>query len=188
MFRFLNLSVGTRGDDFIVTFADPALWGKTDMVRPSFDETPDLVIALGGDDTIHTGGGSDTIFAGHGDDLLNGGMGNDVLWGGKGGDIFQFGINFPSPGAGTVSGGTGHANRDKIMDFEQGVDLIDVSGWWDDNYGSPLSVTARHEGGSTIIMLERLIFPHSEYSPDSYYRSEIELRGVHNLSEADYIM
>jgi Ca2+-binding RTX toxin-like protein len=54
------------------------------------------------------------IIGNRGRNLLDGGAGDDVLRGGKGADMFNF--------------GTGH-DSDRIMDFENGKDRIDVSGW-----------------------------------------------------------
>lgn len=49
-----------------------------------------------------------------GKNLLDGGAGDDTMRGGRGADIFNFG-----------TGG----DSDRIMDFQNGVDRIDVSGW-----------------------------------------------------------
>ncbi|MFC3170273.1 hypothetical protein [Paracoccus fontiphilus] len=55
-------------------------------------------------------GGNDRIIGADGDDTLNGGAGNDRLTGGEGRDLF-----IASPG------------RDVITDFEDGVDMLDLS-------------------------------------------------------------
>jgi Ca2+-binding RTX toxin-like protein len=194
---FSNLFVGTRGDNNIQTIFNPQgykggnlLWS---VLAP---EVPDMVIALGGNDIIYTGGGADTIFAGHGNDWMDAGPGNDVMWGGKGNDVFAFKAYY-SPEGFVPSGGIGHGNRDKIMDFEQGADKIDVSYYhaWHSGSGEDLfigkdtpdefeygfAVAYRHEGGSTIVTLM--------YNRDDGLvpATEIELRGVHEMTHSDFI-
>lgn len=66
-----------------------------------------------GDDLIVAGtGGTDTIYGGSGDDILVGGTADVVMWGGAGADRF------------IVHSGT---YTTQIMDFEAGIDLIDLS-------------------------------------------------------------
>ena len=61
---------------------------------------------------IDGGDGNDTIFGFGGSDTIIGGLGNDSLNGGAGADIFVFSDN------------SGH---DAILDFEDGLDVIDLS-------------------------------------------------------------
>lgn len=66
-----------------------------------------------GNDVL-TGDGQDNVIRGFGgDDVLNGGAGNDRLVGGEGSDIFLF--------------DTANFGNDRIIDFEDGIDLIDLS-------------------------------------------------------------
>jgi Ca2+-binding RTX toxin-like protein len=187
MARFKNWISGTGRNDNLQAYVNDGTHGR-DYARPIVtDRTDYVVFAHGGDDTIASGAGNDTIFAGSGNDVLNGGPGNDILWGGSGNDIFKFELLFPSPGSGVVSGGMGYANRDKIMDFKRGEDLIDVSGWDNGNAGREVSATWRVEGGSTIVLLETPVFVETPGVDDYYYRSEIELIGQHALTESDFI-
>jgi serralysin len=80
----------------------------------------DRIYAKSGNDKVFGGIGNDKIFGGngndrlHGDagkDVLSGGAGKDTLWGGDGADVFQF---------------RGKWGSDKIVDFKNGVDLIDL--------------------------------------------------------------
>lgn len=64
--------------------------------------------------------GNDTLSGGGGDDILDGGVGVDRLTGGTGEDVFRF-------SAQTHSYGTG-SQFDRITDFENGVDKIDLTG------------------------------------------------------------
>lgn len=77
-------------------------------------------------DTINGFAHNDILLGGLGNDTLNGGAGNDTLWGnagldtmtgGSGADVFAFQFAADSPMTGA---------RDRIMDFEQGIDIIDV--------------------------------------------------------------
>lgn len=61
---------------------------------------------------IQGGAGDDTIFGYGGSDTIIGGSGNDSLFGGVGADVFVFSDN------------SGH---DAVLDFENGLDVIDLS-------------------------------------------------------------
>ncbi|PZQ51589.1 MAG: hypothetical protein DI556_05380 [Rhodovulum sulfidophilum] len=99
-----------------------------------------------GDDTLQGGHGNDTLLGGAGDDVLRGGPGDDRLVGGPGADTLSGGPGADSleggAGADVLRGGSGPdvfvfrdadhspavpAERDTIVDFERGVDLIDLS-------------------------------------------------------------
>jgi large repetitive protein len=71
-----------------------------------------------GNDELRGGQGDDVLIGGEGDDILVGNLGADILTGGLGADIFRFG---------TAEESTDLA-PDRITDFTQGEDLIDVSG------------------------------------------------------------
>jgi Ca2+-binding RTX toxin-like protein len=63
---------------------------------------------------ITSGSSHDIIMTGAGNDVINAGAGNDVISGGEGADTFVFELG---------------SENDVISDFEQGVDMIDVSGY-----------------------------------------------------------
>jgi Ca2+-binding RTX toxin-like protein len=65
------------------------------------------------------GGGEDNLNGGGGEDTLIGGLGSDQLTGGEGRDRFIFN-SVDEIGQG--------ANQDKILDFNTGLDTIDISG------------------------------------------------------------
>ena len=73
---------------------------------------------------------------GSGDDVLNGGSGDDELWGDSGADTFVF-----------SDGG-----RDKIHDFQVGIDQIDVSAYGFAN-ATEVFASAHENGGDTYIDL-----------------------------------
>ena len=104
----------------------------------------DTLYGLAGDDLIHGGAGNDTLYGGEGSDRLKGNIGNDTLYGGAGNDFLkgQAGDDTLVGGAGkdALRGGAGADTfvfnaiedstlslNDRIMDFEQGIDLIDMS-------------------------------------------------------------
>lgn len=80
-------------------------------------EDDDIINGGAGNDTIDGGNGNDTINGRNDNDTIDAGTGSDKLYGGSGKDIFNYeAINdslFTSP--------------DTIMDFETGIDKIDIS-------------------------------------------------------------
>ncbi|MDU8912148.1 M10 family metallopeptidase C-terminal domain-containing protein [Aestuariicoccus sp. MJ-SS9] len=78
-------------------------------------EGDDLVLGGTGADFLAGGGRNDTIDGGAGGDRINGGLGDDDLIGGAGADIFIFN---------DLVGG----EWDIILDFQDGLDLIRLSG------------------------------------------------------------
>lgn len=72
----------------------------------------DLLIGDVGDDRILGGLGSDRLNGGAGNDYLNGNKGNDQLLGRAGADRFAFAL---------------HGGSDRILDFEDGVDRIEIT-------------------------------------------------------------
>lgn len=85
----------------------------------AFDDTingsagNNLIMGGAGDDILAGMNGNDTLMGGAGDDFLNGGPGADELWGGEGADTFFY-------DAPLFAG-------DTIMDFDSGVDKIQLS-------------------------------------------------------------
>ncbi|MEO1329051.1 MAG: polysaccharide lyase family 7 protein [Pseudomonadota bacterium] len=71
----------------------------------------DLLLGATGDDRLAGEDGADTLKGGLGDDTLKGGAGADSLTGGGGRDRFVFDAS---------------AGEDRIADFEDGVDKIDI--------------------------------------------------------------
>lgn len=78
-----------------------------------------------GNDRLLGGSGSDELFGGQGNDSLNGGGGNDILEGGLGEDIL-FGSGGSDTFVAVREGGT-----DTIIDFEDGIDMLDLSDFTD---------------------------------------------------------
>ncbi|MEX0971111.1 MAG: M10 family metallopeptidase C-terminal domain-containing protein [Paracoccaceae bacterium] len=72
----------------------------------------DVLVGTAGNDILNGYGGRDEIYGHGGDDILIDGRGTDRLYGGTGADIFRF---------------RDDGKRDFIMDFEIGIDRIDLS-------------------------------------------------------------
>lgn len=104
-------------------------------------DSPDTIIGSSGDDTIFGMGRNDIIDGGDGNDRLVDGRGRDVLTGGAGADIFEF-----------IADG----RRDKITDFEPGIDRIDFSDY-DRLYSYlDLDISSRPDGAVITIGTEKL--------------------------------
>jgi len=109
-----NLISGLDGDDFISAGAgNDRLIGGTGDDEMYGGDGNDIMTAQLGSDFLDGGLGNDTLIAGAGDDTVMGGAGNDILLGGTGSDSFIF--------------AQGHG-VDRIVDFEQGVDILTYTG------------------------------------------------------------
>ena len=93
------------------------------------NDSDNVLSGLGGDDFLVGYGGADQLFGGFERDFLNGGAGDDLIVGGGGGDrLYGEGgadvFRFDSVADSRVNGG--NDDRDAIMDFEVGVDKVDL--------------------------------------------------------------
>ncbi len=193
-----DFAFGYGGDDIIVTYGQPIGGGPYAVYRAQAADRADLVLAGGGDDRVETGGGEDTIDGGDGDDTITAGAGTDTIRGGAGDDVFVFGwLGGPSLEPDTQ---TGRRDRDLVLDFEGGGDLIDLSGYRGANTadavwlgtGAPaagtqrLQVGYRIEGDRTVV---EFYAPTGERPGRGAPRptGEIELQGPHQLTEGDFL-
>jgi Ca2+-binding RTX toxin-like protein len=100
-----NTLYGTSGADAIKGLGgSDKLYGKSGT---------DNVYGGTGNDRVYGEGSNDSLFGEGGKDILNGGSGNDALKGGTGADTFKF---------------SGKWGSDKVLDFRNGVDHIDLRG------------------------------------------------------------
>jgi Ca2+-binding RTX toxin-like protein len=195
--RGSDFVLGLAGDDSIFTYAQPRGDGDHNAFRDQNSDRADLVFAGDGDDQISSGGGADTVHGGAGDDRITAGAGADLLVGGEGDDVFIFGwLGGSRPEQDTRAGRGG---RDAILDFQQGNDVIDLSGY--ENAAVPgavwigtdaptgtrqLQVGYHFEGGRTVVE----IYAPGDDRPGRAPRltGEIEVSGLHILTESDFIL
>lgn len=104
-------------------------------------DTLDIITGSSGDDTIFGMGRNDILDGGAGNDRLVDGRGRDVLTGGSGADIFEF-----------IQDG----KRDKITDFELGIDRIDFTDYEFLYSYLDLDIRSRPDGAVITIGTEKL--------------------------------
>ncbi|MGP6085793.1 calcium-binding protein [Antarctobacter jejuensis] len=135
-----------------------------------------------GDDTLEGGDDNDILRGRAGEDELAGGLGRDYLTGGQGADSFVF--------RSTADAGIG-ANRDQILDFEQGVDVIIVAGLSPGVFefrgtaafapsGNPELRLNETATGSTIVQIDN--------NGDGVIDAEIRVGGVTGLTADDFVL
>ncbi len=100
-----DLRAGAEGDFIYSGPGDDVAFGKLG---------DDVLRGGPGNDTLLAGQDDDSLFGGADSDLLQGRMGNDALTGGAGTDRFRF-------------EGAGAADADTILDFEVGVDEMELA-------------------------------------------------------------
>jgi Ca2+-binding RTX toxin-like protein len=164
-------------------------------------ESNDVLIGQDGSDTLDGGDNDDTLDGGAGDDILEGGDGNDILRGRAGEDEIAGGL-----GRDFLTGGDGAdsftfrsiaetavgANRDQILDFEQGVDLIVVAGLspgvfefkgtgpFNTAVANPELRLFETATGSTIVQMD--------IDGDGNLDAEIRVAGVTGLTADDFVL
>lgn len=100
-------------------------------------------------DQISGGAGNDQISGGAGADILQDGAGSDSLWGGAGEDVFVFDAD---------------GRTDFVMDYEPGVDRLDLSGMAWFYTKDALDITPTQTGAEISIGEERLFVNTSDGS------------------------
>ena len=118
-----NIIVGSAGADTINgNDGNDTLWGdcKTSACTNLISQNQSAYsIGSGGDDILNGGDGDDTLYGEDGDDTLDGGAGADTYTGGAGIDVFTIKAN---------DGGASISGADVVTDFDDGTDLIGMSG------------------------------------------------------------
>ncbi|MDK3072858.1 M10 family metallopeptidase C-terminal domain-containing protein [Sedimentitalea sp. JM2-8] len=149
----------------------------------------DLLRGNAGDDSLRGGGGRDILAGGFGADIINGGAGNDRIIGGRdadrltggdGSDTFVFSDVTDSPVA---------PDRDRITDFQIGLDRIDLSRLHPASFsfaegaafsGAGPSVTVAANGADTSVLVDT--------DADLVANLRIELTGALALTASDFIL
>lgn len=125
----------------------------------------DRLSGQGGEDQLHGGAGNDVIFGGRGDDRLfghaggdqlRGGMGRDLLQGGGGDDVLTGGHDGPS-GDGAADHfvflprAAGGGGQDRITDFEDGRDLLDLTGFGFADFDTQIAALSQPEAAGLVL-------------------------------------
>jgi Ca2+-binding RTX toxin-like protein len=156
----------------------------------------DLLNGMGGNDYLSGGDGNDTLSGGNGADLLVGGAGADRLVGGAGADRFVFETLLDSF----------HTAPDRIVDFAQGQDKIDLGRITDgltagghtplrfigtadfalhivgDSYSEDYEVRYEKTATETLVQIGFANFD------GDFAESVIRLTGLYNLTAGDFIL
>ncbi|WP_420325722.1 hypothetical protein [Mameliella sp.] len=174
---------GNAGDDSIYgEGGNDLLVGQDGSDLLDGGEGQDTMDGGNGDDTIEGGADNDILRGRAGEDELAGGLGRDFLTGGQDADVFVF-----RSAAETVVG----ANRDQILDFEQGVDLITIAGLSPGVFefkgtsafapsGNPELRLFETATGSTIVQLDA--------NGDGTADAEIRVANVTGLTADDFVL
>lgn len=161
---------GGAGSDFLSgdDGAD-ALWGGTEG---------DTLLGGAGNDTLMGEAGNDRLVGGDGNDVLVGGYGNDVLIGGAGNDRLIGG-----PGCDVLTGGEGAdtfvfdfstgAGRDRIADFDAGVDHLAISGLAGATAADKFSTLTLADSDAGLVV--------------SSDQGSVLLSGCHGLTSPDFV-
>ena len=157
--------------------------GLTKNVSIAKDVIIENAIGGSGDDIIYGNDADNILIGGGGNDILYGGGGQDILWGGTGSNTFVYK---------EASDSYSYA-PDKIMDFETGIDKIDLSELIENSFGQKFinfvdKLTGR-AGEATVNYdqstnsSELLINIYNGYNPEF----KIDIVGVVNY-ETDFIV
>lgn len=156
--------IGGRGDDSLSGGdGNDRIKGNAGADIALGGDGNDRVIGGGGEDTLSGGEGNDRVKGGGGADIVNGGGGDDRVIGGRGEDTLDGGS-----GSDRYNGGLGADTlifevdgvSDKINDFEDGLDLIDISAFGVTDIGAiiasgrqvGLDAVIDFGGGDTIVI------------------------------------
>ncbi|MEL7165879.1 MAG: hypothetical protein AAGL96_10455 [Pseudomonadota bacterium] len=106
------VSGGTGFDVLYGNSGNDSLYGNQGNDFLSGGSGDDALYGATGNDILYGRSGNDDLFGNQGNDTLDGGSGSDVLQGGSLADTFVFEVDH---------------GRDKITDFEVGVDILQLS-------------------------------------------------------------
>jgi Ca2+-binding RTX toxin-like protein len=128
--------IGGGGCDFLIQLSGRFLWDRDGNDQFNGGAGNDELYGYGGNDSLVGGTGNDRLDGGRGNDILIGGTGLDTLVGDSGIDTFT--INAIGEGL------------DTILDFEVGIDLIDLRGIFAGSAFAGTSTFARYQQFVTI--------------------------------------
>ena len=174
---------GNGGDDLVIGGpGNDLLVGQDGSDTLQGDDQNDTLDGGAGNDILEGGDGTDVLRGRNGEDELAGGLGLDFLTGGQDADVFVFRT--------TAQAGIG-ATRDQVLDFEQGLDVINVVAMAPGNFefrgtaafapsGNPELRLIETAAGSTIVQFDT--------DGDGAADAEIRVANVTGLTETDFAL
>ncbi|KXU31018.1 cadherin [Sphingobium sp. 22B] len=158
--------------------------GEEDTLRGAGGN--DTLIGNGGADTLNGAGGNDIIDGGAGADRITGGAGADILTGGADADLFIY----------NATGNSTPAIMDRLMDFQQGIDRIDLSAIdampaLSGNQAFSFIGNAAFSGPGQLHVYSNGTDSFVEANVDNNPATvdfAIRLIGVHNLTASDFLL
>jgi len=153
------------GDDFVYG------WTGDDVIRGEAGN--DTLSGEDGNDVLVGGSGGDQFFGGIGDDTIIGGLGYDIMNAGEGADVFRF----------ETLADSSTSQRDFIVNYEAGVDKIDLSGLGFD----AISTSAGAPQGTLVASFEASL--NRTHITDEYSDFSFSIDGnyANTLSNTDFI-
>ena len=159
---------------------------SNDVLSGGFGD--DVLHGEPGRDQLFGDDGNDTLWGGTGNDILKGLKGADVLIGGEGADHFAF-LDYDQ-------GGIAPDARDLIVDFQTGLDKIDLGGIDADAVHSGnnvfrLSQTTQYDGapGSLrVVVYDGNTYVMADRDGDKVSDFAVQLEGIYQLTAADFIL
>ena len=162
--RANNLLSGNAGSDHLSGLdGNDILRGQLGKDTLSGGQGRDRLIGGNGDDTLSGDAGRDVVRAGKGADVIVADLDGDRLFGQAGGDTFRFNTLDDDE--------TANARPTRIMDFQQGLDVIDLSAL----SRTPLTLTFDETGATAGIRI-------SEVSGDSMIQIDTNGNGLYDAT------
>lgn len=186
--------LGGDGNDVLVASNSPYL-----IFRYPAQDDGDLLLGGAGDDVLIGAMAADTLWGGDGNDILRGDLGRNQLVGGAGADRFVFG-----GAAGSIRYPFTAVGEDSVMDFQQGLDRLDVSALFPHRGQGPAGVFIgqaaftgsgqaelrfRYDGDWTVVEMDSpAMRPGYWPSADGQADGSIRLLGHVALTAGDFIL
>jgi Ca2+-binding RTX toxin-like protein len=124
----IGLKIDFTSPDRVQTLADGTIITGIEIAGFAGGNGNDVIQGGNYGNVLYGGGGSDQLWGGAGIDVIGGGAGKDRLVGGGGADVFTFSYG---------------DNRDRIIDFVQGEDKIDLWHFTYATFDKVLAATSR---------------------------------------------